>query len=190
MTIFQQSRVSGLTKAKLRSKILDRLRTQEDEERKRKSRVIKERLFKTRVFKKAKTVMFYSAFGGEVNTDEMIKEALKLGKRIAMPICKKNRIIKACLFGDKTHLARGPYGILEPVKEECLNLKFLDLAIVPGLAFDRRGNRLGRGKGYYDRFLKKLTSKTASIGLAFDFQILPKIPAAKHDVRVDRVIYA
>jgi 5-formyltetrahydrofolate cyclo-ligase len=62
--------------------------------------------------------------------------------------------------------------------------------IVPGIAFDRKGNHLGRGKGYYDRFLEKLLPQTPTIGLAFDFQILPSLPATKTDIAVDRVIFA
>lgn len=180
----------GLTKAKIRSKILYKLRTQKEAERESKSRAIKDMLFRLRVFNKAKRVMFYITFGGEVETKDMIKEAQKLGKIIAVPICKKNRIIKACLLGKNSKMARGPYGIWEPVQKECLNLKYLDLVIAPGVAFDKKGLRLGRGKGYYDRFLKRLSPKTTSVGLAFDFQILPAIPAATHDVSVHKVLFA
>ncbi|MCX5706588.1 MAG: 5-formyltetrahydrofolate cyclo-ligase, partial [Candidatus Omnitrophica bacterium] len=60
----------------------------------------------------------------------------------------------------------------------------------PGLAFDKKGNRLGRGKGYYDRFLKKIPKDTPSIGLAFDLQILPSVPTSSHDVSVSKVLFA
>jgi 5-formyltetrahydrofolate cyclo-ligase len=179
-----------LTKSIIRSKIRAKLKAQKERDRSRKSKLIKDALFSTSVFKKAKRVMFYITFGGEVNTVEMIKEAQKLGKIIVVPVCKKNRIIKACLLGKDTKLARGPYGIWEPVVQECVNLKRLDLVVIPGVAFDREGNRLGRGKGYYDRFLKKLSKRTASIGLAFDFQILPFVPAKVHDVSVNKVLFA
>lgn len=147
-------------------------------------------LFRTKEFIKAKTVMFYIAFGGEVDTRGMIKEAQKLGKKVVVPICKKNRIIKPCLFRESDRLIRGPYGILEPVLERRVSLRDLDLVIVPGVAFSREGYRLGRGKGYYDRFLRKISDKTTSIGLSFDFQILPFIPATTHDVNVKKVIFA
>lgn len=181
---------AGLTKKRIRSKILLKLKTQKEGDRERKSSTIKERLFRTKEFIKAKIVMFYIAFDGEVNTADMIKAAKKLGKIIVVPICKKKRIIKACLFGDKERLVKGPYGILEPAVKNCVNLDNLDLVIVPGVAFDKKGHRLGRGKGYYDRFLKKLPRKTTSIGLAFDFQILPSIPATTHDVSVNKTIFA
>lgn len=180
----------ALTKKQIRSKIIFKLKTQKERERKLKSRLIKDKLFETPVFKKAKTVMFYIAFNGEVDTKEMIKEAQKLGKIIVVPVCGKNRVIKACFLGDQTKLARGPYGICEPATKESIDLKNLDLVIVPGVAFDKQGNRLGRGKGYYDRFLEKLPEETASVGLAFDFQILPSVPATTHDLAVGKVIFA
>lgn len=179
-----------LTKQQLRSKILLKLKTQKKEERNRKSEIVEKKLFRNSVFKKAKIVMFYISFGGEVNTRDMIRKTKKSGKIITVPVCKKNRIINACLLGGRERLVKGPYGILEPVTKQCFNLKNLDLVIVPGLGFTKQGERLGRGKGYYDRFLKKLSSKTATIGLAFDFQILSRIPTTATDVNVDKVIFS
>jgi len=179
-----------LTKRIIRSKILLRLNSQKEEGREAKSRIIKNKLFRTLDFKKAKKILFYVSFEGEVNTEGMIKKALKLGKIIAVPVCQKNRMIKPCLLKENAELIKGPYGTLEPVGKKCLNSRDIDLVIVPGLGFDAYGNRLGRGKGYYDRFLKRLSHTTTSIGLAFDFQILPSIPTTKHDVAVKRVISA
>jgi len=180
-----------LTKQQIRSKILLRLKTQKEDIRERKTRIIKKKLFATQVFRKAKIVMFYIAFGGEVNTEEMIKCAKAKGKIVTVPVCEKNRIaIRPCMLDTHAHLVRGPYGVKEPAVKRCISLKDLDLVIVPGIAFDKKGRRLGRGKGFYDRFLDRLPKKIASIGLAFDFQILPTIPAAKHDVSVRRVLFA
>jgi 5-formyltetrahydrofolate cyclo-ligase len=182
---------AGLTKKQIRSKILSRLKTQKEEDRNRKSKFIKDKLFRAAVFKKAKTVMFYLPFDGEVNTGEMIKEAHRLGKIVAVPVCKGNRItIRPCLLRNKAKVKKGPYGICEPAVKKYIKLEDLDLVIVPGIAFDKKGNRLGRGKGCYDYFLKRVTGDTASIGLAFDFQILPSLPATTTDVNVDRVIFA
>jgi len=179
-----------LTKKLLRSKISKALKGQTRKESSLKSRKIKGKLFRMPAFHKAKMVMFYIAIGGEVETKEMIKEAQKLGKIIVVPICKANRNIEACLLARNVKLSKGPYGIMEPVIEQKINPEYLDLVVVPGLAFDKKGGRLGRGKGYYDRFLGKLTSKTISVGLAFDFQIIASIPVAGHDVSVNRVIFA
>jgi len=179
-----------LTKQRLRSKILLRLKTQKEEDRERKSRIIKEKLFKDTVFKKAKRVMFYISFGGEVNTIEMIKEAKKIGKMIAVPVCGSGRSIKPCLLANRAGLRKGPYSVKEPAVKKSVDIKTLDLVVVPAVAFDKKGNRLGRGRGCYDYFLKKLPKDTPSVGLAFDFQVLPSIPTTKRDIKVNKILFA
>lgn len=180
-----------LTKKILRSKILSILRSQSKIKRKEKSQLIKEKLFRLKIFKKAKRIMFYMAYDGEVETEEMIKESLNKGKIVCVPVCdqKRKRIIP-CRIEGNTIFKKGPYGIKEPSIKVPLPIKDLDLVIVPGLAFDRKGNRLGRGKGYYDRFLKKISPKTISVGLAFDFQIFNHLPVSTSDVAVDKVLFA
>jgi 5-formyltetrahydrofolate cyclo-ligase len=180
-----------LTKQELRCKILLRLKRQKEEDRDRKSKVITRKLLRTKVFQKARTVMFYIAFGDEVNTEEMIKAARKLGKRIAVPVFNQDRVtLRPCILRENTKLKKGPYGIWEPTQKRFISLEDLSLVLVPGVAFDKKGNRLGRGRGCYDRFLGIRPRKSVSIGLAFDFQILPSIPAKTHDVSVNRVICA
>ena len=185
------SAVEPLTKAQIRSKILLKLKTQKEEDRSRKSKLIGNKLLRNKVFRKAKIVMFYIAFGGEVNTEEMIKEAKKIGKLICVPICRKDKeTMQPAMLVDHAKLKKGPYGIWEPVAETLVKLKDLDLIVVPGLAFDKKGNRLGRGKGYYDRFLSNLSDKTPTIGLAFDFQILPRVPTTACDISVKKIIFS
>ena len=179
-----------LTKQKIRNTILMKLKTQKEENRNKKSAQLKNKLFRNRVFKKAKTVMFYMPFGGEVDTVDMIRSAQKIGKIVVVPVCGKNRMMSPCVLKDNGALLQGPYGIWEPALKKPVNLKSLDLVIVPGLAFDKQGRRLGRGKGYYDRFLSKISQHSISIGLAYDFQILPFIPTTKYDVEVHKVIFA
>ncbi len=179
-----------LTKAEIRTKILAVLKNKKEEELSGKSRSIMSKLFRNQLFKRAKTVMFYVSLGSEVNTSEMIKEALRLGKRVVVPVCSGNRTIEPCLLSKRGSMRRGPYGILEPARKKPVNLAELDLVIVPGLAFDEGGRRLGRGKGYYDSFLSRLPQGCRSIGVAFDFQILPSIPVAAHDVNVHQLIFA
>lgn len=180
-----------LTKAQIRSKILLRLKTQKEDTRERKSRLIKRKLLRTKEFIKAKKVMFYIAFRGEVNTEEMIREAKAKGKLVTVPVCERNRIaIRPCMLEEHAHLKKGPYGVREPAQRKCIRLEDLDLVIVPGVAFDKKGNRLGRGKGFYDRFLSRLPRDIPSIGLAFSFQIIPSIPASAHDVSVKKVLFA
>ena len=185
------SAVETLTKKQIRSKMFLRLKTQKEEDRDRKSKAIKKKLFRNPVFKKAKLVMFYMSFDGEVNTEGMIRGAHRLGKIVAVPVCKKHRLtLRPCILRNKAQLKNGPYGICEPAVKEYIKLEDLGLVIVPGVAFDKKGNRLGRGRGCYDYFLKRVPRDTARIGLAFDFQILPSIPATTTDVSVDRVIFA
>ena len=181
---------AGLTKEQIRSKILLKLKIHKEEDRNRKSALIKNKLFRTLAFKKAKKVMFFISFDGEVDTRDMIKESQQSGKIIAVPVCRKNGLMRPSILSEKAKLMRGLYGICEPAIKKWMNLKDLDLVIVPVVALDKKGNRLGRGKGYYDRFLEKLPAKTVSIGLAFDFQILPNIPASNHDKKVNKIIFA
>jgi 5-formyltetrahydrofolate cyclo-ligase len=177
-------------KARLRNTILALLKTKKEEELSEKSRSVKGALFRNQLFKQAKTVMFYVSLGNEVNTSEMIKEALRLGKRVVVPVCSGNRTIEPCEISHECGMRRGPYGILEPAQKQPVPLDEIDLVVVPGLAFDENGRRLGRGKGYYDRFLSLLPRDCRSIGVAFDFQILPSVPVADHDVNVHTVIFA
>lgn len=178
-----------LTKKRIRSKILRKLKLHKEEDRERKSKLIKRKLFSTLVFKKAKTVMFYISFGGEVDTRKMINAAKKIGKIVAVPVCEHNRIIiKPSLLEDRAKLERGPYGFHVPAVKKYIKAEDIDLVIVPAVAFDKSGKRLGRGKGCYDHFFRKISKKVYSIGLAFDFQILPSIPTTKADIQVNRVI--
>jgi len=179
-----------LTKRKLRSKILYKLKIQKEDTRSSKSNLIKRKLFAKDVFKKAKRVMFYISFDGEVSTKKMIKAAQKLGKMTLAPVCKTGNTIRVSVLNDNAKLVRGLYGADEPAIKNYFDLKKLDLVIVPGVAFEKNGRRLGRGKGCYDRFLNKLSRHTRSIGLAFDFQILPEVPATATDINVDQIIFA
>lgn len=135
--------------------------------------------------------MFYLALNAEVQTKEMISAAQKQGKIVAVPVCqgKKKQMIPSKI-GLKERLKKGLYGLPEPRKKRPLAIEDIDLVVIPGVAFDKKGNRLGRGKGYYDAFLQRLPAQTVTIGLAFDCQILPTLPLASHDIAVDQVLYA
>ena len=180
-------------KSALRKKILDLLRNQKEEDRLKKSRAIQDRLFALPEFQRSPCIMFYASFEGEVDTTNMIKQALKLKKRIALPTIVKNqkRLVPYLIHDFDKDLTPGPYGILEASDKNAgpIDIDQLDLVIVPGIAFDRNNKRLGRGAGYYDRFLSGLPSDTPTIGLAFDFQIFPSLPHVDaHDTPVTRVI--
>ena len=181
------------TKSKLREVILEKLRNQKEESRQRKSSLILSKFFSLSEVKKAAVVLFYASFDGEVMTFEMIKKALELGKKIGLP--KVNRVKKILepkvISSFEGDLEKGQYGILEPVsgRDNAFAAKDIDLVVVPGVAFDKKNYRLGRGQGYYDRFLSRLPSDIPTIGLAFDFQIIDRLPHLhEHDLPVSRVI--
>jgi len=156
-----------------------------------KSAVIVSKLFETGEYKRAKTVVFYASKEGEVNTMPAIKRALG-EKTVLVPFVSGGEIIPVRIRSPR-ELAPGSFGVPEPVKEvvEKKENRFspgrADLVIVPGVAFDEKGNRIGYGKGYYDKFLKK-TSKARTVALAFEFQVVPEIPTENHDVTVQKII--
>jgi 5-formyltetrahydrofolate cyclo-ligase len=178
-------------KKTLREKFLKLLTLQKEQDRVVKSRSIQTKLWARPEFIKAKTILFYASFGGEVATFEMIKEATQLNKKIALPIIVKDRkdIIPA-LVAHPDQLTEGLYGIKQPAfdQDRVVDPKDLGLIIVPGLAFDQSHNRLGRGAGYYDRFLAALPSGIPALGLAFDFQVVDRLPLEAHDVALTGVV--
>lgn len=160
-----------------------------------KSAEIQKRLFDLPEFKRAKTVSFYVAKGNEVQTEQMIKDSIKMGKRGLVPIVDEvsGRLVFSELRNYDTELEPGAFGVLEP-KPECRRIVPLgetELIVVPGIAFDKHGHRLGHGKGYYDRFLREVFSikpNVFAIGLAFDFQILEECPHNHDDILVYKIV--
>ena len=137
--------------------------------------------------------MFYASHDGEVETFEMMRLAKKLGKKIILPKINilRKKIIPAMVNFLNKDLTKGVYGIKEPraSSKTIVPLGQIDLVLVPALAFDRKNHRLGRGGGYYDRFLSKISGSTRIFGLAFKFQIVPSIPHLKaHDICMHRVV--
>jgi len=175
-------------KGKIREGIKEKRRKQNKEENRKKSREIKKRLFNLKVFNNAKTVLFYVSYNGEVNTHEMIKKALNI-KKIVVPISNiADETLNLSILEDFYDLEISSYNILEPKKECITNISIndIDLIIIPGVAFDINGNRMGHGKGYYDKLLEK--SKVAKVGLCFEFQLVENIPTESHDIPVDKII--
>jgi len=174
-------------KVKLRKEILARRKALSKEERKALSRKILQHFLESPFFSKARTIFLYASFGSEVETFELIGKAILRGKLIALPRThlreKKLSFHRLYTLGE---LVPGPYGILEPPGTNLeIPLERADLVIVPGVAFDRRGYRLGYGGGFYDRLLSK--TRVLKIALAFALQVLPKIPTKAHDIRVDYI---
>jgi len=182
-------------KRQLRTALLKKLKGHKEDERRKKSSQIARKLFRLKEYVKAKTVLFYLSFDGEVDTAGMITESLKQGKRVAVPAIQADRraLIPSELKDIETETTRGPHGTRHPKDAYIRPIEphVLDLVIVPGLAFDEAGNRLGRGMGYYDRFLSRLPEHVPTIGLAFDFQIVADFPPLEpHDLSVTKVLFA
>ena len=184
--------MQDITKKDLRLRILTLLRNQKEEERLEKSRAVQAKLFEMAEFKKFKTIFFYMPFDGEVDTLNMIKLAKKLGKKIGLPrILRRGKKFLPVFVESFGQLEKGPYGIQQPkaAEDNIMDLRNIDMVVVPGLAFDKKNYRLGRGEGYYDRFLKLLPSVIPTVGLAFDFQRINTLPQkAEHDMPVSYVL--
>ena len=132
---------------------------------------------------------YVSAKNNEVDTRRLILEALEEGKRIVVPVTdlRQRRLDHSEIKG-LDELERSVFGLSEP-KEACrrfIGIDEIDLVIVPGLAFDSRGNRIGFGGGFYDRFLSEV--RAPKIALAYSFQVVEAIEADPHDVRMDKVV--
>lgn len=142
-------------------------------------------------FSDAKTILFYASFRSEADTMDMIKLSLHLGKLAVLPrVCKKEHILKLYEIKNMDELARGYMWILEPSVDEARlrKLSDIDLVIIPGAAFDTQGNRLGYGAAYYDKLLATLERKIPIIAPAYEEQVVEKIPAEPHDIKVDKII--
>ena len=142
----------------------------------------------------AKTILFYIDVRSEVRTRHTLPDALKSDKRIIIPWCNEHGELELFPLLNMEELAVGMYKILEP-KEELRKLpekqvavQELDLVMVPGVAFDRHGGRMGHGKGYYDKLLQHARPDTPLVALAFECQLFTEIPAAAHDIFMDKVI--
>ena len=179
-----------MSKNEIRNHIRQQRRNQSPSIIQRKSKAIWESLSSIQEFNRAGTIAFYVSIAreGEVDTTTMIEESLSLGKRICIPKVVKNNALRFIEIRSIKDLNKGSFWILEPAGGSRILPQAIDLVIVPGVAFDKSGNRLGFGKGYYDKFLSKLEDGTPIIALAFDFQIVDSIPSSKNDVRVHKII--
>lgn len=159
-----------------------------EKERAEAGRIIAARLFSSKVYEDAGTVCCYASFGSEVPTEEIIEESLRRGKCAAVPKVTGKQKMKFALIHSMADLKAGFHGIPEP-ESWCREIPKCGsklLVIVPGVVFDRAGNRIGYGGGYYDSYLKQ--ADCIKVGVAFDFQCVEQIVPEVHDVPVDYII--
>jgi 5-formyltetrahydrofolate cyclo-ligase len=130
--------------------------------------------------------MFFASFRSEVDTHHMIRRALEEGKRIVLPRVRGKELELLEIENYDRDVAPGAWGIPEPGRGRTVELKDIGLIVMPGAAFDVRGNRIGYGGGFYDRLLPLYNGRTAA--LAFELQIIPEVSAAVHDIPVHMII--
>ena len=151
------------------------------------SREICSRLMADGLWRTAGTVLLYHPLPGEVDTTLLLDNAMNMGKRVLLPKVVGDELELRIYTPDS--LQRGAFGIMEPIGQlfPVESYHEIDLAIIPGVAFDRHGTRLGRGKGYYDRLLS-LSPNAYKIGICFPFQMLEHLPSEPHDILMNEVV--
>lgn len=151
------------------------------------SRDAQRNLVLSSVFSEATCIALYSPVRGEVETESLFAAARESQKRVCYPRVKGERM-QFVEVDDLAALSRGTFGLLEPHGTSIVSPAGLDLMVVPGLAFDRTGHRLGYGKGFYDRELHSVGFSGVLVGFCFNFQLLDRLPAEPHDVPVDCLV--
>ncbi len=153
------------------------------------SLAIRDRFFRLPMVEAANTLMLFLAFGSEVDTWLILDEAVALGKLVVAPVClpaTKGLVLYS--IKSRAEAQPGHWGICEPRQlGEPMSPNTLDVVVVPGIAFDSAGNRLGYGGGYYDRFLLDIP-RAWKIGVCYDMQLVDSLPRASHDIPVDVII--
>jgi len=143
------------------------------------------------VFENASTVMLFMPLSDEVDLLPLALRCFQMGKTVCVPKVDWKRgdmEAKEVMSFDDHVMEVDEHGVRSPRDGRCVLVSSIELVIVPGVAFDAMGNRLGRGGGFYDRFLKRLSPTAATIGLAFDQQIIDAVPVDERDIRVDMVV--
>jgi 5-formyltetrahydrofolate cyclo-ligase len=177
---------SGLKK-QLRAYVRDQARKVGGDERAKISAEIVSRIEASPQFRNAGVVALYRSLPDEVHLEELLRRWVGV-KRLALPHTASGAMFFREYTGED-NLVTGEFGIEEPSEGEVISPQDIDLMIVPGVAFDRGGHRLGRGGGYYDRFLSQLsTADIYKMGVCFPYQMVDNVPIEPHDVVMDEII--
>jgi len=179
-------------KQEIRDEISKTLQSLPDDLRLENTRIIENRLFEFANFLESKIVMLYVNAENEVETQSILKRAFDFGKIVVLPAfdTKKFSMVPMKVDHPQKDLVKGPRGILEPDANRCKEVPFdcIDIAIIPGVAMDEKGGRVGSGEGYYDRIIPKLPMTTRKVGLVLEDQMVPQVPMESHDKHVDIII--
>lgn len=163
-----------------------------DKDLKKRTDAIENNLFELANFLESSIALLYVDKEGEVGTQRILKRCFDLNKIIVLPAFNNEKYDMKLMKVDnlETDLVMGSRGVLEPDINRCkiVPIESIDIAIIPGLAFDEKGGRIGTGDGYYDRFIPKLSNTTRKVSLALDKQIIQQVPVDSHDKHVDIII--
>ncbi|WP_092111331.1 5-formyltetrahydrofolate cyclo-ligase [Prevotella sp. KH2C16] len=176
-----------MLKKKLREEIRRRKRQFTREQLRERSLPIVARLLAHPRIREAETVLLYYSLPDEVDTHNMADELLRQGKTVLLPVVMPRCGMQLRRYEGRGSMREDEFHILEPTGKPFTDYAQISVAVIPGMSFDARGNRLGRGKGYYDRFLKQLPH-TYKIGVCFDFQRLEQVPVGANDIPMDEVV--
>jgi 5-formyltetrahydrofolate cyclo-ligase len=181
-----------IAKSQIREEIAQKFAALSAKEIAEKTKAIENRLFDFANFLESKITLLYVNNEHEVLTENIIKRAFVYNKIVVLPAYNTENFemeLKKVDNIDKD-LVRGPRDILQPDKSRCKDVPIekIDIAIIPAVALDEKGGRIGSGKGYYDRLIPRLAITTRKVALAFEAQIVPQVPIESHDRHVDIII--
>ena len=179
-----------IDKQQVRNTLMQKRKNSSMDEITKKSNQIQHLLMNHPYYIQAKAILFYISYGKEVATHDLIKQALSTDKTVIVPVSDTtNTTISPSVLFNWNQLQPGSYHILEPHGKDIhpIDPSHIDLILLPGIGFDKIGNRMGHGKGYYDRFLPT-APQAKRIGLSFEFQIIDRIPIHPFDKKVDLII--
>ena len=177
-----------MDKKALRQSIRAQKRAMTEEEIVRRSEALGRLFLESEAYQNAKTIYGYLPYNQEVRTVPMLEQALKDGKRVAVPKVYGDEM-KFLYLNDLTAVAKGYSGIPEPIADEPVADDETALVLMPGLAFDPQGHRIGYGGGFYDKFLSAEPNHP-TLALCYAFQMLPSLETEDHDIPVDYVLWA
>lgn len=177
-----------MDKKELRRTIRERKRAMTEEEIVRRSEKLGQLFAQSDAYQAAKTIYGYLPYNQEVRTVPMLEQALKDSKRVAVPKVYGDEM-KFLYLDDLTKVEKGYAGIPEPIADEPVADDTTALVLMPGLAFDPQGHRIGYGGGFYDKFLAAEPNHP-TLALCYEFQMLPLLDTEEHDIPVDTVLWA
>lgn len=176
------------SKKELRKAMNSRLQQLTVVEKKAKSAAVCQKILQLPAYKNAKRLMAFLNMTEEISLDALMTEAIAAGKEVYVPLCLNKTQMEAVRLPSVAEAVTGMYGIrTAPAGSPKLAPEKLDLVLVPGLAFDRQGHRLGHGAAYYDRFLGRCP-KAAAVAVAFHEQVVPAVPVDAHDVSMHALV--